>query len=260
MTDMRHLDYLEIVAAGDVKHLLEKEKKYKGSWKQRGGVGAFMMLARKWDRLENMLEQPQTHTHEDVTRTVGQYDLFGEIQANPTGEDGTALAEIGDLRRYLMLVEAEMMARGVVRTGLTDRLKTDEHGVLGPATPEDGGQHESTAPWLTERNIYGDFQVISLVSGKYVLQMFVSLPIPAHHWPRVSRMYERVDGGIVLKLRDCPDSLRSSYPSLPTELNEKELRTRSAPDWLKKHLYSWNEAEDKYVLKHPEFHYESTDV
>ena len=32
--------------------LVGKERSYKGSWKKRGGVGAFMMLARKWDRIE----------------------------------------------------------------------------------------------------------------------------------------------------------------------------------------------------------------
>jgi hypothetical protein len=35
---------------------------------------------------------------------------------NPLGTDGTVLAEVRDLRRYLLLVEAEMVARGVVET------------------------------------------------------------------------------------------------------------------------------------------------
>jgi hypothetical protein len=43
-------------------------------------------------------------------------DIFGRIAQKPKGEDGTVLACVRDLRRYLMLVEAEMIAEGVVET------------------------------------------------------------------------------------------------------------------------------------------------
>ena len=36
----------------DIETLVEKEDDYGDSWKRRGGIGAFMMLARKWDRIE----------------------------------------------------------------------------------------------------------------------------------------------------------------------------------------------------------------
>jgi hypothetical protein len=64
-----------------------------------------MMLARKWDRLENMLAE----------NDLG-YDIFRAIalERNMQGSDGTVLAEVRDLRRYLLLVEAEMVARGAV--------------------------------------------------------------------------------------------------------------------------------------------------
>jgi hypothetical protein len=118
MTD--HMKYLEDVAAEDVAHLKEKERTYGGSWKKRGGVGAFMMLARKWDRLENLLQNPLGKTEtslsgRNMTTFGAPYDIFQEIQLNPDGKDGSALAEIRDLRRYLLLVEAEMVARGVVK-------------------------------------------------------------------------------------------------------------------------------------------------
>lgn len=107
MTDynMDHLKFLEAVAAADVVEVRRKEATYMGSWKRRGGVGAFMMLARKWDRLE-----------QEMQRKGVKYDIFSciEMEEQIQGEDGTALAEVRDLRRYLMLVEAEMMARGVV--------------------------------------------------------------------------------------------------------------------------------------------------
>jgi hypothetical protein len=104
--DMRHLDFIRAVALEDVRYVDKKDRSYGGSWKRRGGVGAFMMLARKWDRLENEMQK------------VGvNYDIFKciELEERVQGEDGTALAEIRDLRRYCMLVEAEMMARGVVK-------------------------------------------------------------------------------------------------------------------------------------------------
>jgi hypothetical protein len=125
--DDAYLRYLSDIASADVTLLLEKEKTYKGSWKKRGGVGAFMMLARKWDRLENMLEGSKP-----------AYDLFAEIEANPTGEDGSILAEVRDLRRYLLLVEAEMTARGTLELNLLDN--SDE--LFKPGTPDDGGHHD----------------------------------------------------------------------------------------------------------------------
>jgi hypothetical protein len=124
--DDAYLRYLSDIASADVALLLEKEKTYKGSWKKRGGVGAFMMLARKWDRLENMMEAGKP-----------KYDLFAEIDANPSGCDGTILAEIRDLRRYLLLVEAEMAARGTLDLAL---LQNSEE-LFKPGTPDDGGQH-----------------------------------------------------------------------------------------------------------------------
>ena len=77
----------------DGRTLFEKEKSYGGSWKKRGGVGAFMMLARKWDRIE---QQVQEHG----------YDVFTAIE-NDGAVDGI-LDDIRDLRRYLFLVDAEM--------------------------------------------------------------------------------------------------------------------------------------------------------
>ena len=38
------------IAKQDAQKLHEAEQSYGDSWKKRGGVGAFMMLARKWDR------------------------------------------------------------------------------------------------------------------------------------------------------------------------------------------------------------------
>ena len=51
MTYSKIIQEVEKVAGEDVVNLDMAEQSYGDSWKQRGGVGAFMMLARKWDRL-----------------------------------------------------------------------------------------------------------------------------------------------------------------------------------------------------------------
>jgi hypothetical protein len=96
-------DYSPIVnnivglANQDVEGLHNSEQSYGDSWKQRGGIGAFMMLARKWDRLEKQV-------------TEYNYDVF-EAALGDMREEGI-LDDISDLRRYLFLVEAEVRMRG----------------------------------------------------------------------------------------------------------------------------------------------------
>jgi hypothetical protein len=81
------------IAKGDVTALKKAEKSYGDSWRKRGGVGACMMLARKWDRIEQQVRE-------------SEYDIFKAIKKDPS-ESGI-LDDIKDLRRYLLLVEAHM--------------------------------------------------------------------------------------------------------------------------------------------------------
>lgn len=98
---------IKSVTDGHVKGLLKAQESYGDSWKRRGGVGAFMMLARKWDRLENRVQQ-------DVigrgNRPAPQWDVFAHIEADERSEG--IIDDIRDLCRYLILVEAEMLRRG----------------------------------------------------------------------------------------------------------------------------------------------------
>jgi hypothetical protein len=89
-------DYVHInkLACEDVERLIYKGKTYGDSWRKRGGVGAFMMLARKWDRIENAA---QAH----------DWNIFKAISAGPNGVDGV-IEDIQDLRAYLLLVESYM--------------------------------------------------------------------------------------------------------------------------------------------------------
>ena len=77
----------------DVSKLEQAERSYGDSWRKRGGIGAFMMLARKWDRIENQV-------------TKDGYDTYESIYNDPS--DTGILDDIRDLRRYLLLVEGFM--------------------------------------------------------------------------------------------------------------------------------------------------------
>jgi hypothetical protein len=88
------IEQVKDLANEDVIELHKAELSYGDSWKKRGGVGAFMMLARKWDRLENQVDG---HS----------YDIFKAISEDQRPEG--ILDDIRDLRRYLLLVEAEMI-------------------------------------------------------------------------------------------------------------------------------------------------------
>jgi len=95
-----YLSHVPEVTTGDLNGLLQAEKSYGDSWKIRGGIGAFMMMARKWDRLEKRV------------RVMG-WDVFRAIEEDTRGEG--VIDDIRDLRRYLVLVEAEMLSRGFSR-------------------------------------------------------------------------------------------------------------------------------------------------
>lgn len=118
MTDkFNHLPYLEVIAGEDVDQLVRKDREYGASWKSRGGVGAFMMLARKWDRLENMVQKLRSYSlplpGDERRQIAGPYDVFEHIRLSELerGDAESLVDTLGDLRRYLLLVEAEVRAR-----------------------------------------------------------------------------------------------------------------------------------------------------
>jgi hypothetical protein len=86
-----NFDKIEKLAQRDIAQLRHAEKSYGDSWRKRGGVGAFMMLARKFDRIEN--QSMKNH-----------WDVFGAILDDPS--NAGILDDIRDLRCYLYLVEA----------------------------------------------------------------------------------------------------------------------------------------------------------
>lgn len=131
--DMKHMAFIDSVGQNDAAVLRMKEETYQGSWKRAGGRSAWFMMRRNMDRLITMMaERPATIALEGfdqiddgrVSMTLAEFkamqaqlrseDIFAMIGAEPSGKDGTVLACLRDLRRYLMLIEAEMRAEGVV--------------------------------------------------------------------------------------------------------------------------------------------------
>jgi hypothetical protein len=146
-----YLEHLEQIAQEDVAGLKAAQHSYGNSWKQRGGVGAYMMAVRKADRLENRVSRSLGRTvaqrfqryveqvsaggdvlferdgHvqllQDVARLLeeggGEYDIFAHIFADQRAEG--VIDDIRDLRRYLALVEAEARALGFSATHRDNR-------------------------------------------------------------------------------------------------------------------------------------------
>lgn len=104
------LKVLSDIAEEDAAGLKKAFASYGPSWKQGGGTNAYAMLKRKWDRLVNRLAKPGIDG-----------DIFKGIATDERGEG--MIDDVRDLRRYLMLVEAEMRARGYQR-GHRDNTKS----------------------------------------------------------------------------------------------------------------------------------------
>lgn len=103
-------DILSTLVNDDVTILKIKDKSYGSSWRKRGGIGAYMMAARKWDRLEEMMTIRNTETGE----VIGYQDMFIIIRDeyargvydNGAEPDNSFLAQLRDLRRYLGLIDS----------------------------------------------------------------------------------------------------------------------------------------------------------
>ncbi len=116
-TSSAYLQFLRSVADTDVLGLKNAEKSYGVSWKLRGGVDTFHMLLRKWERVEKRAAtriEPQSGK-----RGASPYDVFEHIAADPHAHG--FIDDLRDLRRYLMLAEAEIRARTTTGGADSDR-------------------------------------------------------------------------------------------------------------------------------------------
>lgn len=107
---LKYHRHLESIANADIEYVRHKDAQYEASWKKRGGAGAFFTIVRPWDRFDS------------ISRAA-HYDVFSKIREEGLqGPDGSLIACVRDIRRYLLLLEAEM----------TEQLE---------ATPEHDGSH-----------------------------------------------------------------------------------------------------------------------
>ena len=83
-------ELLAYIANDDVEQLVEADRNYGPSWCKRGGQQAFAVIWRKVDRIENILKNMDNG-----------YDIFEAWEKDP----GNIRDDIGDLRRYLLLLE-----------------------------------------------------------------------------------------------------------------------------------------------------------
>lgn len=99
---------LKATAALLTDQLIAKEKSYKGSWQKRGGPGAFMMLARKADRILPIIDAIKS-TWEDIelVSKMENYDIFKAWETLEAMSD-SEMNDIEDLAGYLLHVINEM--------------------------------------------------------------------------------------------------------------------------------------------------------
>lgn len=142
MDDYKHIREL---ANADVDTLQRKNEEYGSSWRKRGGIGAFMMLARKWDRLETQCQD-------------AGYDIFLRIKAELDAgivKDGI-LDDIRDLRAYLLLVESHATAPKCSDVAVQNRPMTvEDYGMVNELATEGepGPGYVNQDPEVRPKNI-----------------------------------------------------------------------------------------------------------
>ncbi len=109
----RQLHRLNFITKELVKFVNDKDVQYGSSWRKRGGAGAFMVIARKWDRIEQVCE----------TRHPAKYDIFDVFEADDRSE--TILDDCLDLVGYLLILIEHMVEIGHITEIESLRMKFD---------------------------------------------------------------------------------------------------------------------------------------
>lgn len=117
---MTNFQDMHILAHNIVRTVEKKDADYGSSWKARGGVGAFMMAARKWDRIENMTKQ-------------GGYDIFRVLTLNT----GDIADDIDDLIGYLLLIRENCLLAKPT-SNAAEAQKSANYATSGYAQQENG--------------------------------------------------------------------------------------------------------------------------
>lgn len=219
MTDpLSYHRHLASITEGDLDYVRRKDAQYQASWKRHGGVGAFFTIVRPWDRLYSMVTAPD--------KVWPQYDLMRAVLHEMDGKDGSVLACVRDLRRYLLLVEAEALEQQL-------------NEVDG-----DSSRHASLVPWVAstryfERQRLEEPTILrwwkKITTGRFVLEPWVE----GHQSPPavMTGLYFFVpDMGWRIKMEHCPPDARDYFPMLRSKLNAKEHA--ELPEW-QRDMYEW---------------------
>lgn len=233
--DMDHMEFLDRIADGDVQHLNVKESTYKGSWKRRGGVGAFMMLARKWDRIEPMAEG-------------SGYDIFALIeQQGLEGADGTLIAEIRDLRRYLLLVEAEVLSRALKGIDVERPVVPRVHG--GPVAQSHETRGAGPADRRPPQESLDQVAAKNAAEQRALVVNRLEDGVATEDQPngRLDRFIFVPDSGVVIvDRRKVEPGEVDHLPRLQIELNNFEWQMTP---FYYRFLYGWYSSCNKHILK-----------
>jgi hypothetical protein len=315
--DMNHMNYISAIAQSDLNMLRYKESTYRGSWKKAGGRSAWFMMRRNMDRLLEMMKQPKspaTFNIENVRDTIAAIadsrpiagqpsmavllpgtpeatveifnflresyiaeDVFAKIADKPTGDDGTVLACVRDLRRYLLLIEAEMVSRGSVliesapATQVPDQagVKVENESIrtepAAPGTPDDGGHHARQAEDTDMKSVFhypfvidqSEYCALRDRVGLGLADSFYEQRAPGIHRlepvveaemiPRELRTYYTrfLDGFWLLDIMKIPLTIREEFPKLQREMNMFEFEQS---DDRFRFMYEHHESAGKYVL------------
>jgi len=126
----RQIIRLRAITKELLEYVNEKDFHYGSSWRKRGGAGAFFVMARKWDRIEQACE----------TLESSKYNIFDVFDKDDRSE--TILDDCLDLVGYLLILIDHMIEVGYVTKIDALRIKFD------PAP-----KVESTATWKDKSSV-----------------------------------------------------------------------------------------------------------
>lgn len=93
---MGYIDHVKKLANDIADAVIRKDAEYGGSWLKRGGVGAYFVMIRKFDRLETQCRK-------------FKFDILEAIQDQEPGEP--LVDTIDDAIGYLLLIRSEAIER-----------------------------------------------------------------------------------------------------------------------------------------------------
>lgn len=284
--DLRSLfnyhQYLGQIADEDLNYIKRKDVQYAASWKRREGPGAFFTMARPWDRFENIARAGVVSNNEKGlgAADIKPFDIFAIIQAQGlAGPDGSLIACVRDLRRYLLLLEAEMIDRYNKKIQTHDwggKVKEATPEGFQPGTPEDGGHHgtHGNAGHTCDSGSARGGGVASSLNASYggggassdkPMQMFTasggrggsSQPLFLPAADGVQSEDDKLAGFDYLELTFGDTKYwildrnkltvddREQLRPIQTEMNDKEYSL--SPLWFRP-LYTWNHSGNKWML------------